>query len=113
MADTEAAEGVPEVAVDLEEEITEPVEAVHMEAASAVAETGRCPMEGPLMVAVAMAEAMAVVAVDGGNLFDLSSVLPLIVGSTIVADRFASFSAFPCQLYSPQHTETEQFQITL
>jgi len=105
-ADTEDAEDVPEVAVALEEEITDPMVAVHMEAALAEAETGRCPMEDPLIVA----EAMAVAAVDGGNPFDSSSVLPLIEGTTIVADLFLRLS---CQIYSPQHTETEQFQITL
>ena len=75
-ADLEA-EGVPE-AVDLEEEeITEPMVAVPMEAALVEAEeTGRCPMEVPLMVeaeAEVMAEAMAaIVVVDGGNQFDSS-----------------------------------------
>ena len=68
-ADLEA-EGVPE-AVDLEEEeITEPMVAVPMVAVLVeVEETGRCPMEVPPMVAeaVALAEAMAIVAVDGGN----------------------------------------------
>jgi len=54
--------------VDLEEEgITEPMVAVHMEAAALVeAETGRCPMEVPPMVAEAEAMA-AIVEVDGGN----------------------------------------------
>ena len=92
-ADTEAEGVAPEAAVDLEEvEITDPM-VEHMEAALAEAETGRCLMEeDPLMVAEEK-EAITVVAVDGGNPFVSSAMLPLIEGSRIVADDFASFSS--------------------
>jgi len=104
-ADLEA-EGVAE-AVDLEEEeITEPMVAVHMEAALVEAETGRCPMEGPLMV-VAEAMAEAIVAVDGGNPFDSFSMLPLIEGSIIVADDFASFSSLCPAKYIRPNTQKQ------
>ena len=95
-------------AVDLEEEeITEPMVAVHMEAALVEVEAGRRPMERPLMVAEAMAEeamaeeAMAIMVVDGGNPFDSSSMLPSIKGSTIVADDFASSSLYPVKYIRP------------
>jgi len=105
-ADSEA-EGVPE-AVDLEEEeITEPMVPVHMEAALVEAETGRCPMEDPLMVAEVMAEAMATVAEDGGNPLDSSSMLPLIEGSTIVADDLASFSSLCHAKYFRPNTQKQ------
>jgi hypothetical protein len=48
-----------------------------------------------------MAEAMAVVAVDGGNPFDSSSMLPLIKGST---DNFASFSSLCHAIYIRPNT---------
>ena len=65
-ADIEAEGVVPE-AVEEEEEITEPMVAVHMEAALVEAATGQCHMDPHMVGREAMVEAMAILAMDGGN----------------------------------------------